>query len=74
VKTPTEYGFFRNVIDLCKTPFMIGVTVVAGLAFAMNGFVALAHDHRSGEEICVDAGGDWIDAYGNCDMPPKGDQ
>lgn len=62
-------GFGHWVLELLRTPTMIGVTCVAGLAVAMNGFVGLANDHKSGETVCVEAGGDWDDTFGNCDMP-----
>lgn len=64
-----ERTFFRNVIELCRTPvpIVLASAVVAGVVF--HGVVEIADGHRSALEICVEAGGDWTDAYQNCEMP-----
>lgn len=65
-----ESGFFDNVLKLLRTPVMIGAVIVGGLGVAMHGFVELAKDHKSGEMICIEAGGSWDNTFGNCEMPP----
>jgi hypothetical protein len=69
MRSASGQGFGQWVLEFLRTPTMIGVTVVAGLAVAFNGGVGFAHDHKSGETTCVEAGGDWDNTFGNCDMP-----
>jgi len=63
---------WEGFIELMRTPTMIVLSSAAVVAVSMNGFVALAHDHKSGETTCVEAGGDWDNSFGNCDMPDNG--
>jgi hypothetical protein len=63
------HRLFENIIELCRAPvpIVLASAVVVGVTF--HGVVQVAENHRSALEICTEAGGDWTDAYQNCDMP-----
>lgn len=78
MRTRDGVGFGEWVLELLRTPTMIGATVVAGVAVVVTGLVGIAEDHKSSELICVEAGGDWAkDLYNGeqkCDMSKVADQ
>lgn len=69
----SDTSVFDKVLELLRTPVLIGAVVVSGVAVVVNGLVGIAEDHKSSEQICVDSGGDWSkDLYNGettCKLP-----
>lgn len=80
MSTPTSERDFRaeastssprrgSFVEWSKTPLAMIIGAALVLAVVAAFFLGVIRDHKSSLEHCVEAGGSFDRAYGNCTMP-----